>query len=243
MAIHLNNVTLTYDRHPAIHHLTATIEQGQWLAIVGPNGAGKSTLLNAIAGLKPITDGAIDGVPPDQVAYLPQQSQLDRDFPITVHQLVATGLWKPLGFLKSLTKKYRNQISAAIAAVGLEGFEKRLINTLSGGQLQRSLFARVLLQDQPFILLDEPFNAIDAKTLNDLTVLIKQWHNAKRTVIMVTHDLDYVQQHCPHTLLLARQCISFGTSSQVITDANLQRARQLSEAFDERAPWCNKGIA
>jgi zinc/manganese transport system ATP-binding protein len=243
MSIKLNNLTLAYERHPAVHHITTTIGKGEWLAIVGPNGAGKSTLLNAMAGLTNIHEGSIEGLCPNTVAYLPQQAQLDNSFPVTVFELVVMGLWAKLGFSKSLSKSHHKQCADAIAVVGLQGFEHRMINTLSGGQLQRCLFARVLLQDQPVILLDEPFNAIDLKTLTDLTQVIKQWHQNNRTVIMVTHDLDYVQQHCPQTLLLARECIGHGTTKDILTKENLKKARQLSEAFDERAHLCMQGAA
>lgn len=243
MTIHLKNVTLSYEHHPAVHHLNTTINQGEWLAVVGPNGAGKSTLLNAMAGLSTVNEGCIEGLDPKRVAYLPQQTQLDKSFPINVFELVSIGLWPQMGFAKALTPKHRELCEKAIAAVGLEGFEHRLIGTLSGGQLQRSLFARVLLQDQPTILLDEPFNAIDAKTLRDLTQVIKQWHKDERTIVMVTHDLNYVREHCPHTLLLARECIAKGASQTVLTHDNLKKATQLSEAFDERASWCFEGAA
>ena len=243
MTIQLRNLTLTYDRHPAVHHLTATIAQGDWLAIVGPNGAGKSTLLNAMAGFTQTQEGRIEGLSPHMVAYLPQQTLLDKSFPMSVFELVATGLWHKLGFFKSLTTRQRQQCIEAIAAVGLGGFEKRMLSTLSGGQLQRSLFARVLVQDQSVILLDEPFNAIDAKTLIDLTQVIKQWHYAKRTIIMVTHDLEYVHKHCPHALLLARECIGHGQTQDVLTQDNLQRARKLCESFDDHASWCTKSAA
>ncbi len=243
MTIQLNNLTLTYDRHPAVHHLSTTIQKGEWLAIVGPNGAGKSTLLNAMAGLSAVDEGAIDGLQPDMVAHLPQQTQLDKSFPVTVFELVATGLWPHIGFAKPLNSEHYKKCESAIAAVGLQGFENRMINTLSGGQLQRSLFARVLLQDQPVILLDEPFNAIDTKTLADLTQVIRQWHQDSRTVIMVTHDLDYVREHCPEALLLARECIAKGASKTVLTSENLKRATRLSEAFDERNNWCLRGVA
>ena len=243
MSIQLNNLTLAYERHPAVHHITTTIAKGEWLAIVGPNGAGKSTLLNAMAGLTNIHEGSIEGLCPNTVAYLPQQAQLDNSFPVTVFELVVMGLWAKLGFSKSLSVLQHKQCIDAIAVVGLQGFEHRMINTLSGGQLQRCLFARVLLQDQPVILLDEPFNAIDLKTLTDLTQVIKQWHQNNRTVIMVTHDLDYVQQHCPQTLLLSRECIGHGTTKDILTTGNLKKARQLSEAFDERAHLCMQGAA
>ncbi len=243
MTIELKNLTLAYERHPAVHHLNASIKKGEWLAIVGPNGAGKSTLLNAMAGLTSINEGSIEGLCPRSVAYLPQQTQLDKSIPISVFELVATGLWSKIGFSKSLSNVDYEQCEKAIGAVGLHGFQNRMINTLSGGQLQRSLFARVLLQDKPVILLDEPFNAIDSKTLNDLTQVIKQWHQDNRTVIMVTHDLEYVRKHCPQTLLLARECIDKGSPKNVLTKENLIKATQLSEAFDDDASWCLKGAA
>lgn len=243
MTIKINNLTLAYEHHPAVHHLTATIHEGSLLAIVGPNGAGKSTLLNALAGLTSVTSGSIEGLDSRNVAYLPQQSLIDKSFPLPVEQLVATSLWQNTGFSKSLCYEQQRQCAAAIAAVGLDGFEHRMINTLSGGQLQRALFARVLLQDQPIVLLDEPFNAIDAKTVADLTLVIKRWHKNKRTVVMVTHDLEHVRLHCPQTLLLARECIDYGTTHKVLTPENLQRAKQMCETFDDHARWCEQSAA
>ena len=109
---------------------------------------------------------------------------------------------------------------------------------MSGGQLQRTLFARVLIQDQKIILLDEPFNAIDTATLLDLTKIIQHWNKIERTVIMVTHDLEYVKEYCPKSLLLARECIDIGNTKTVLSNKNLKRARELSEAFDNHATWC-----
>jgi zinc/manganese transport system ATP-binding protein len=243
MSIHLNNLTLTYQRHPAVHHITVTIPRGSLLAIVGPNGAGKSTLLNALSGNTPVSAGRIEGLTPSDVAYLPQQTQLDKSFPLNVEQLVVMGLWQRVGSGQSLNTKQHRLCKDAIASVGLDGFERRMIETLSGGQLQRALFARVLLQDQPVILLDEPFNAIDTKTVAELTLIIKQWHQAERTVLMVTHDLDHVRQHCPQTLLLARECIGYGPTQKVLTAENLTRAKQLCESFDDHAHWCERNAA
>ena len=239
VSIQINNLTVAYQGHPAVHHLTAIIEHGEWLAVVGPNGAGKSTLLNTLAGLIKQYEGSVQGLDPSQVAYLPQQTQLDKAFPLTVYELITTGLWSRVGFSGRLTSKHFNLCDEAVNAVGLKGFEDRLISSLSGGQLQRSLFARVMIQDQPIILLDEPFNAIDAKTLSDLTGLIRRWHAKRRTVITVTHDLDYVREHCPSSLLLARECLSHGPTKEVLTEENLNRAKHLLEAFDENAPWCS----
>lgn len=243
MTIELNNLTLVYEKHPAVHHVSATIETGDLLAVVGPNGAGKSTLLNAFAGLTSIEQGSIKGLDPNDVAYLPQQTQIDRSFPLTVVELVATGLWQNRGFHQSIGHTQLHQCEVAIAAVGLQGFETRMINSLSGGQMQRVLFGRVLLQDRPIILLDEPFNAIDAKTIADLTQVIQSWHKDKRTVVMVSHDLAYVRQHCPKTLLLARERIGFGKTQDVLTTDNINRAQRMCEAFDESASWCRKAVA
>ena len=238
VVLQINNLTVSYEHQPAVYKLTATVVQGEWLAVVGPNGAGKSTLLNVMAGSITDYDGCIEGLRTESIAYMPQQTQLDRTFPITVFDLVATGLWQELGFFRSLSAGQHEKIKHALSAVGLQDFGQRLIGTLSGGQLQRSLFARVFLQDQPIILLDEPFNAIDTRTSADLTRVIKRWHCNNRTVIMVTHDLDYVRQHCPSTLLLARECVGHGTTEDVLTEENLLQARRACEAFDERASRC-----
>ena len=238
MSIKIQNLTVSYNFHPAVHHLNATINQGQWLAVVGPNGAGKSTLLNVLAGIITEYEGSIKGINPNNVAYLPQQTKLDKDFPITVLELISTGLWQEIGFSGGLSDTQIERCMNALEAVGLDGFENRIINTLSGGQLQRSLFARVLMQDQQVILLDEPFNAIDTKTLTDLTSVIKEWQNKNRTIIMVTHDLEYVKDNCPTSMLLAKECINFGLTKSVLTKENLDNARQVSEAFDENEAWC-----
>ncbi|TIW88451.1 MAG: ATP-binding cassette domain-containing protein, partial [Mesorhizobium sp.] len=132
----------------------------------------------------------------------------------------------------------RDDVGKALMAVGLGGFEKRPIDTLSGGQLQRTLFARVLLQDADLILLDEPFNAVDAKTVGDLIALIKHWHGEERTIMVVVHDLDLVRQNFPETLLLARQPIAWGETRETLKPENLLRARRFHEAWEENAPWC-----
>ena len=238
MSIKIQNLTVSYNFHPAVHHLNATINQGQWLAVVGPNGAGKSTLLNVLSGIISEYEGSIEGINPNNVAYLPQQTKLDKDFPITVLELISTGLWQEIGFSGGLSDTQIERCMNALETVGLDGFENRLINTLSGGQLQRSLFARVLMQDRQIILLDEPFNAIDTKTLTDLTLVIKEWQNKNRTIIMVTHDLEYVKDNCPTSMLLAKECIDFGLTKSVLTKENLENAKQVSEAFDENAAWC-----
>ena len=234
------DVTLGYDRHPAVHHLNGEVAQGALLAVVGPNGAGKSTLFRGLAGiLKPLS-GSIDlgGLDIRDIAYLPQSVDIDRTFPISVFDLVGTGLWRTTGFFGGMGKSARGKITQALAAVGLNGFENRSIGTLSGGQMQRMLFARVLLQDARLIVLDEPFNAIDAKTSADLLALVKRWHGEGRTVLAALHDMDLVRQNFPETLLLARGPVAWGLTAQVLTAENLAEARRMCEAFDETAAAC-----
>lgn len=237
--IAFDDVTLGYDRHPAVHHLSGAIASGELLAVVGPNGAGKSTLLRGIVGiLKPLAGTVRVHGDARDIAYLPQTSDIDRSFPISVFDFTGTGLWRKSGLLGGIGKRETAQVEQALAAVGLSGFENRPIGTLSGGQMQRMLFARVLLQDARVIVLDEPLNAIDAKTSADLIALIKQWHAEKRTVLAALHDMELVQTHFPQTLLLARSVVAWGATSQVLTPDNLLAAQHMCEAFDDSAEPC-----
>ncbi|HWK67558.1 MAG TPA: zinc ABC transporter ATP-binding protein AztA [Rhizobiaceae bacterium] len=232
------DLTLGYNSHPAVHHLNGTVKIGSLTAVVGANGSGKSTLMKGIAGaLKPMA-GACSVAKGVRIAYLPQQSELDRSFPARVVDLVSLGLWPRRGLLGRITGQDRAELAKALTAVGLEGFEKRPIDTLSGGQLQRALFARVLLQDAELILLDEPFNAIDSKTVGDLIGLIQRWHGENRTIMVVVHDLDLVRAHFPETLLMARRPIAWGGTAETLRPENLLRARRFDEAWHDDAPWC-----
>ncbi|KRQ98895.1 ABC transporter [Bradyrhizobium jicamae] len=238
--IKFRNVTLGYDRHPAVHHLNGEVASGALLAVIGPNGAGKSTLLRGLAGiLKPLS-GSIDlgGLNVRDIAYLPQSVDIDRSFPISVFDFVGSGLWRSTGPFGGIGKAAREKILAALAAVGLNGFENRSIGTLSGGQMQRMLFARVLLQDARLIVLDEPFNAIDAKTSADLIALVGRWHGEGRTVLAALHDLEMVRSHFPETLLLARGPVAWGPTAEALTPENLLVAMKMCEAFDDSAAAC-----
>ena len=234
------DVTLGYDRHPAVHHLSGEIASGALLAVVGPNGAGKSTLFRGLVGIiKPLSGTvALQGLAARDIAYLPQIAEIDRSFPISVFDFVGTGLWRVTGLFGGIGKGSRERIAHALAAVGLTGFENRTIGTLSGGQMQRMLFARLLLQDSRLIVLDEPFNAIDARTIDDLLALCKRWHGEGRTVIAALHDMDLVRANFPETLLLAREQVAWGATADVLSAENLTEARRMCEAFDERAAAC-----
>ena len=238
--LRFRNLTLGYDRHPAVHHLDGAVRTGSLTAVIGPNGAGKSTLFKGVVGvIKPLA-GRIErnGVRPQDIAYLPQVAEIDRTFPISVYDMVAMGLWRGKGLFGGIGARDRDTVEGAIAAVGLTGFEPRAIGTLSGGQMQRMLFARLLLQDARVIVLDEPFNAIDAKTCADLLALVRRWHSEQRTVLAAMHDLDVVKAHFPEALLLAREPVAWGATADVLTPENMLKARRMCEAFDEQAEAC-----
>ena len=240
MALEFRNVTLGYDRHPAVHHLDGAVESGALMAVVGPNGAGKSTLFKGVVGLiKPLA-GRIErgSLKATEIAYLPQAVEIDRSFPINVYDMVAMGLWRRTGLFGGIGTKERERVHETIAAVGLRGFEERPISSLSGGQMQRTLFARLLLQDASVILLDEPFNAIDAKTTLDLLEIVQRWHREQRTIMAALHDLELIKANFPEALLLAREPVAWGRTPEVLTPENLLKARRMCEAFDTHAAEC-----
>ena len=240
----LNDLTLGYERHPAVHHITGNFLLGSMTAIVGPNGAGKSTLLKGLMGLIKPLDGQINyhKVLPTEIAYLPQQADIDRSFPISVMETVLIGHWKKIGLFRAVTNEMKREAEIALEAVGLTGFENRVIESLSAGQFQRVLFARMLLQDAQIILLDEPFTAIDAKTTTDLLKVVFRWHTEKRTVIAVLHDMDQVKNNFPETLLISREPIAWGPTNEVLVDKNILKARQMVETWDEHSIIYNQDV-
>ncbi|MCD7059697.1 zinc ABC transporter ATP-binding protein AztA [Pelagibacterium xiamenense] len=241
-AVTFSDLTLGYNGHPAVHHLSGAVRKGSLTAVVGANGSGKSTLMKGIVGMLAPMTGRCTVASGMRTAYLPQQSEIDRSFPARVVDLVSLGLWPRRGLLGRHRGEDRHAIARALMAVGLEGFEGRPIDSLSGGQMQRALFARVLVQDAELILLDEPFNAVDAKTVTDLVALIKHWQSDQgRTVLVVVHDLDLVRDHFPEALLLARRAVAWGDARDVLGAGNLFKARQFTEAWDDTAPWCEPG--
>jgi zinc/manganese transport system ATP-binding protein len=242
-AFKLNDVTLGYDGHPAVHHLDGKIKEGSLTAIVGPNGSGKSTLLKGLAGALDPMGGTIErhDFQTYDIAFLPQANEIERSFPATVEDIVTFGLWRHRGLFAAIRGQDRAKVQEALIGVGLGGFQNRSIGTLSGGQLQRALFARVLLQNAKVILLDEPFAAIDSKTVRDLIDLIQRWHSEKRTVIAVLHDMGMVRETFPETVLLAREPVSWGRTEEALKPEHLLRARQMNEAWDDMAPWCEAG--
>lgn len=240
--LQFQDVTLGYERHPAIHHLSGELRAGSLTAVIGPNGAGKSTLLKGIVGLLRPLSGKIIGenLHRTEIAYLPQQAEIDRGFPISVFDSVQVGHWRTVGPFRGIGGTLVERTRNALDVVGLAGFEHRLIGSLSAGQFQRVLFARILLQDARLVLLDEPFTAIDARTTADLLRLIERWHNEQCTVVAVLHDFEQVRSYFSEALLLAREPVAWGATSMVLDPENLHRARAMAEAWDDAAPFCER---
>ena len=234
-AITVRDLTVSYHRVPAVHHLSGNFPAGSLTAVVGPNGAGKSTLLNAIVGtLRPDTGSIeITGIAHQHIAYLPQRANVDQTFPISVHDTISLGLWRQTGRLGAVSAAGRTHMEAALARLGLQRLGDRPISELSVGQFQRVLFARLLLQDASLILLDEPFAGLDTPTTTDLMKLIADWHGQGRTIVAVLHDLGQVRRHFTRTLLLSRRCTAWGATEIVLTRDNLAAAGYAPEPWAE----------
>ncbi len=230
--IRFENLTLGYDERPVLQGVTGVIENGALLAVAGPNGGGKSTLMKALAGRRLPLAGRLvfDGVHRREIAYLPQAVDIDRTFPLSVFDLVSAGAWNSAGIFGGFGRKRTEAVRQAIAAVGLAGRENAAIGTLSGGQLQRALFARLMVQDARLILLDEPFTAVDERTVDDLMALVRRWHGEGRTIVAVLHDLDLIRKAFPETLLIGRRAVAWGPPAMALSAERLLEARSACEA-------------
>lgn len=228
-AIELDDVCLGWRDKMAVRDLTGRFPEGSLTAVVGPNGAGKSTLLRGIMGwLSPLAGRIrLCGRSGEQLAFMPQQGGIDSSFPISTRDFVAMGAWRRVGPWRSFAGQERERLEEAMQAVGLGDFGRRPLSTLSGGQLQRALFARLMLHDADTYMLDEPFSAVDRATTEDLIALLKEWNALGKTIIVVLHDLDLVRRHFPQALLLAGQGVAWGDTADVLTPENLHLARHL----------------
>jgi zinc/manganese transport system ATP-binding protein len=217
-AIELRDVTVRYGRRVALESISGQFARGSLTAVVGANGAGKSTLLAAIAGTVRLAGGSIDcpARTKRQLALLPQLTSIDCDYPLTVAELIALGGWRDFGAFRAPTASLRQRAAAAAETVGLPTAPRRNIGELSAGELQRALFARLILRDASVILLDEPFAAVDSATTAALLEQISKWHQEGRTVVTVLHDLNLVRARFPTTLVLARSCLTWGPTETAL---------------------------
>ncbi|MEM9046607.1 MAG: metal ABC transporter ATP-binding protein [Pseudomonadota bacterium] len=232
----VRNLSLGYPDLTLFSGLSFDLEAGSTLAVIGANGSGKTTFVKMLLGLIMPLSGQISWPEgqPREIGYLAQMTEFDRRFPIRVRDLAAMGAWGGFGLWQGLSRAKRDRVAAALEAAGVLDIADRSLHTLSGGQLQRALFARVILQDAPLILLDEPFAAVDQSTEAHLLTIISKWRTEGRAIVLVVHDLSAVLDRCSHALLLGGQTATHGLVEEVLTPARLVRQGYLSES---QASW------
>jgi manganese/zinc/iron transport system ATP- binding protein len=227
-ALAVRGLTVSYGEKPAIFSVDATFPAATMTAIIGPNGAGKSTLLKAALGIVPRVSGQVTvfGRPlreaRERVAYVPQRASVDWDFPATVLDVVAMGLYRRLGLLGRLRREHRDGAMAALARVGMADFADRQIGRLSGGQQQRVFLARALVQDAELYLLDEPFAGVDAATERAIIDVLKALRAEGRAVVCVHHDLATVRAYFDRALLVNVRRVAEGPVEEAFTPETLQ---------------------
>ncbi|SNQ48275.1 manganese ABC transporter (ATP-binding protein) [Frankia canadensis] len=229
-SIVFDHASISYGRSPALERIHGTVRAGEIVALVGPNGAGKSTLIKAVLGLVAVTAGSIRvlGRRPAEarreVAYVPQVDTLDPDFPVSVAQVVLMGRYRRIGWLRRPGRADREAAAAALAAVGLEHRAADRFGRLSGGQRQRVLLARAIAAQPAALVLDEPFNGVDAVSQEALLDAIRALAAQGAAVVVSTHDLGLAQVTCDGVCLLNRHQFGFGPPSDVLTPELLRAA-------------------
>lgn len=227
-ALEVEDLTVAYDDQPVLWDVDLQVPVGVKMAIVGPNGAGKSTLVKAAMGLIPSVAGEVRvfGRPREdahgQIAYVPQRATLSWDFPTDVLDVVTMGTYGRLGWVRRSGADERHQATAALDQVGMTAFARRPIAELSGGQQQRVLLARALVQDADIIILDEPFQGVDAPTERAIIEVLNGLAGEGKTIIVVHHDLQTVPEYFDSVLLLNVRALASGPVDEVFTEDNLR---------------------
>ena len=213
----------------ALDKVSVTIEKGKIVGILGPNGAGKSSFMKALLGLVAVEGqvflaGKVGKETAGNIAYVEQRSQIDPHFPITVRECVSLGLYKEIGLFRRLKKSEWTKVDTVLEQVGLPSYAKKPIHTLSGGQFQRMLVARCLVQDREIIFLDEPFVGIDAVSERIIMDILKNLRNQGRTILVVHHDLSKVKRYFDSIMILNKKLLASGPVQHVFTAENLSKA-------------------
>jgi ABC-type Mn2+/Zn2+ transport system ATPase subunit len=227
-ALELERVGAAYGALPALENVDGVVRPGEAVALIGPNGAGKSTLIKAVLGLVPVASGRITvlGRTPAEarrdLGYVPQADTLDPEFPISVGQVVLMGRYRRIGWLRRPRATDRAAASAALEQVGLADLARRRFGTLSGGQRQRVLLARAIAAEPRLLLLDEPFNGVDAVSEHALLQAIAALKEHGTAVVIATHDLALAHLACEGVCLLNRRQYGFGATAATLTPDRLR---------------------
>jgi len=227
-AIDVRDLTVAYREKPVLWDVDLQVPRGVLMAIVGPNGAGKTTFIKSVLELVAPAAGSvlIHGKPyrdnRSRIAYVPQRGSVDWDFPTNVLDVVEMGMYGRLGWFRRPGASERERALKALAQVGMESFADRQISQLSGGQQQRVFLARALVQDADVFLMDEPFQGVDATTERTIVDLLRALREKGKTVVVVHHDLQTVQEYFDHVLLLNVRRIAAGPVDEVFTEENLR---------------------
>jgi manganese/zinc/iron transport system ATP- binding protein len=241
-AVQVTDLTVAYREQPVLWDVDLEVPEGVLMAIVGPNGAGKSTLIKSILGLVPAAAGRVRiyGRPyPEQrrlVGYVPQRGSVDWDFPTNALDVVMMGLYGQLGWVRRPGREHREQAMDSLHKVGMADFAERQISQLSGGQQQRVFLARALVQDAQVYFMDEPFAGVDATTERAIIDLLRELRAAGKTVIVVHHDLQTLEEYFDWVMLLNVRRIASGPVDEVFTEENLRKAYGGRIAFLGQAP-------
>jgi manganese/iron transport system ATP-binding protein len=230
IALRFEHASLAYGRATVVEDVDGVVHSGQAVALIGPNGAGKSTLLRSVLGLVDVVGGRFEvlGRTPAgsrrDVAYVPQVDTLDAQFPISVGQVVLMGRYREVGWLRRPKATDRATAAEALAAVGLERKAGDRFGTLSGGQRQRVLLARAIAQQPRLLLLDEPFNGVDAVSQQALLSALRTLQEGGAAVVVSTHDLALAHVACDEVCLLNRHQVAFGPTDATLTPELLRAA-------------------
>lgn len=225
----IHDMTVAYQRRPVIWDIDYDAPPGQLIAIIGPNGAGKSTLIKATLNLVPQVSGEVRffGEPysrvRDRVAYVPQRTSVDWDFPVSALDVAAMGLYRRIGWFRSVSRKYRELAREALGRVGMADYAQRQIRQLSGGQQQRVFLARALAQNADLYLMDEPFAGVDAATERAIVEILRELRQSGKTALVVHHDLQTVTEYFDQVLLLNMRLVAAGPTATAFTEENLRR--------------------
>lgn len=226
-AIEIERLSVTYDASPVLWQIDLKIPKGKMVAILGPNGGGKSTLLKAVTGLLTPFSGRIKclGKPYKkvgrQIAYVPQRSTVDWDFPVSVFDVVSMGCFGRKGLFKRIGKEDRQLIDQAMSDLGLTSLADRQIGELSGGQQQKVFLARALVQQPEIYLMDEPFSGVDLATEKTIVTLLKKLQTEGKTIVLVHHDLYSVSRYFDYGVLLSTALVASGPIEEIFVRENL----------------------